>query len=63
MPNPAAWIPWLFAGLGLLYLTLGLRVPASTAVGPNPARKARIRVGLVFFAVSLFLLLWNRTFR
>lgn len=63
MPPTALYIALFFAALGTLYLTLGLRAPASTRLGPNPARKARIRISLIFFAVSIFLLLWHRGLR
>jgi hypothetical protein len=55
MAPPTFWIALLFAALGGVYLIFGLRAPASTSVGPNPARKARLRISLIFLAVSLFL--------
>lgn len=48
------WIPALFGVLALIYSALAL---FGTAASP-PARGTRLRIALIFAAVSIFLLLY-----
>lgn len=63
MPQPPTLIAIFFAILASIYLVLAIRTPPLTSVGPHPARRARIRISMILYAVSIFLLYWSRSVR
>ena len=51
----------LFAGLAILFGGLAYRDHLRQPAGPNPARKARARVAVIFALVAVVLLIMSRT--
>lgn len=58
MPQPALWIPWLFALLTLLFAVPVIRALAAGRRPGEPALKARFRVAIIFALVTLVLFVW-----
>jgi hypothetical protein len=52
---PEYFVPTLFALISVIYLSLYARESLRGRVGSMPARKAWLRVGLIFAVVSLVL--------
>jgi len=59
--SPTTLLSIFFAALGLIYLLLGLHAKAGNTAGFNPARRGRLRISLIFFAVAAFLIYRSRS--
>ena len=62
MPNPASYLPLLFAAIALAMFGLSARDYFRNERTMTVAGKVRFRIALIFLAVSILLLFLRRSF-